>query len=278
MRPAAVRLQPPIWLPVAAGIVALAAAGGGFSDATLGVATAVVWLLLGGLLLGGRIGFGAINRRLAWLLGSFAFLAGWAALSLGWTSDSAAGFADLVRLLLYLGVILTAGLAARPGSGPSWFAGVALGGVLVALLALGSRLFGLGGDEQIALELGPAAERLSYPIGYWNGLGYLLAMTLPALLWLALGARSSVAALAAAGSTPVATCSWYGVKPLSSRSGKNSKPLAPAGERVNTIGVGSPTSVSATRVSRELGSGAIRKATRRVGVTDTLSSPSAGKK
>jgi O-antigen ligase len=198
-----VNLQRAIWLPVATGIVALALAGGGFSAATLGAATVVLWLLLGGLLIGGRIGLGALSPRLGLLLASLVALVVWTALSLGWAADAAAGYVDLVRLLLYLGVVLTVGLAARPGTGPSWLTGIAVGGVVVALLALGSRLLGFGGDEQIAIELRPAAERLSYPIGYWNGLGYLLAMTLPALLWLAVGGRRSIAGLALAGSIPL---------------------------------------------------------------------------
>ena len=99
--------------------------------------------------------------------------------------------------------MLLIGLAARAGTGPSWLTGVALGGTAVGIIALGSRLLGLGGDQDLALELNLAAERLSYPIGYWNGLGYLLAMTLPALAWLTLAARVPIARAAVAGSIPL---------------------------------------------------------------------------
>jgi hypothetical protein len=197
--------QPSISLPVAAGIVALALAEGGFSASVLGVATVATWLLIGGLLLGGSLGLGAVTRRLTVLIGLLAALAVWTALSLSWTADDGAGFIDLVRILLYTGLVLLVGLGARAGSAPSWLAGIALGGTVVATIALGSRLLGLGGDQDLALELNLAAERLSYPIGYWNGLGYLLAMTLPAVAWLTVAARTSIARAALAGSVPLVT-------------------------------------------------------------------------
>lgn len=197
-------LQPTIFIPVAATILALALADGGFSDESVGVATAAVWLLLGGLLVGGRLRADRLRGPLALAAGLLAGLAGWTALSIGWAGDSGAAFVDLVRALFYLGSFLLIGLAARAGSGPSWLAGIALGGSLVAVVAIGARLAGLGVDQALAVELPAAAERLSYPLGYWNALGYLMAMALTALAWVAANGRGSVDRAAAAASVPVA--------------------------------------------------------------------------
>lgn len=188
---------------MAAAIFTLALAGGGFGEVELGVAAAAVWLLIAGLGLGGRLSFGGMRAELGLALGLLALLAVWTAFSFGWASDDGAAFVDLARALLYLGAVALAGLSARPAAAPSWLAGLALGGVAIALLAVASRTLGFGGDDALAAELPRAAERLSYPLGYWNALGYLMAMTLPALAWLAAGDRDGVARLAVAGSIPV---------------------------------------------------------------------------
>ena len=99
--------------------------------------------------------------------------------------------------------LLLVGLLARPGSAPSWVAGLALGGTVIALIALTSRIFGFGGDTELARALPSAAERLSHPLGYWHALGYLMAMTVPPLAYLAAAGRSSLARVAVAASVPV---------------------------------------------------------------------------
>jgi hypothetical protein len=125
------------------------------------------------------------------------------ALSTGWASDDAAAFVGINRTLLYLGTVLLVGLAARRGSGPPCLAGIALGGLAVALVALGARLFGFGADTELATQLPLAAERISYPIGYWNGLGYLMAMTVTALAWFAGAGRPWQSAVATGATVPV---------------------------------------------------------------------------
>lgn len=178
-------------------------AEGGFTAVSLGLATIGVWALLAGLLVSRRLDFSSMTPRLWFVLGALAALAALQALSTGWASDDAAAFLDLTRTLLYLGVVALVGLAARPASAPSWLAGIALGGFAIASLALASRLFGFGGDSDLASQLPLAAERLSYPLGYWNGLGYLMAMTLPPLTLFAVAGRPRQSRLALAASIPV---------------------------------------------------------------------------
>lgn len=188
---------------VALALVALAVAGGGFGPVPLGVATFVLWLALGALALAPASPIDGLTPAVVAGALLLVLIAAWSALSLRWGTDDGAAFAELVRLLLYLGVFLVAGLAARRGSARSWLAGLALGGLVVALLALGSRVLGFGADQALAVELRPAAERLSFPLGYWNALGYLMASTLPALAALAVSGRARLSRAALAGSVPV---------------------------------------------------------------------------
>ncbi len=196
-------LQPTIMLPVAGALIALALADGGFSSQSVGVATAAIWLLLAGAVTGGWLRLGDLAGPLAAGAALLALIAAWTALSIGWAGDDGAAFADLVRALMYLGAFLLVGLSARRGSGPSWLAGIALGGSAVAVIAVLARLAGLGVDQALAVEIPAAAERLSFPLGYWNALGYLMAMTLVAQGWVAVNAPGQLGRFAAAASVPV---------------------------------------------------------------------------
>jgi O-antigen ligase len=198
-----VRAEPAVLIPLALAVFAVGFAGGGFGEVSLGVATVGVWAVLAGLLASGRLDFRGMTPFL-WLgVGALAVLAGFQALSIEWASDDGAAFADLTRTLLYLGIVGLVGLAAKPGSAPSWLAGLAVGGAAIALVAVASRTFGFGSDADLASELPLAAERLSYPLGYWNGLGYLMAMTLITLCWFAVAGRPRQSELALAATVPV---------------------------------------------------------------------------
>ena len=182
----------------------LAVFDGGYTPESIGVACVTVWVALAALLAAGRISFGNATRALTWTAGGIAAMAALIALSTGWASDDAAAFQELNRWLLYLGIVVGVALGARRGSFSSWLAGIAIGGVAIALLALASRLFGFGGDYDLAQQLPNAAERLSYPLGYWNGLGYLMAMIATALIWFAGSSpRDRIAGLSIAATIPV---------------------------------------------------------------------------
>lgn len=186
-------------------VTALALPGGGFGGVALGIAVATVWLALIVLLLAGRLPAGdpapALIAAAACLLALLALTA----LSTGWTSSDETAFEEAVRLAGYLGAFLLAGLLARRDRiGPA-LAGLAAAGVIVAAVALGSRLLGIGsGDAALVAELPSAAGRLSFPVGYWNALGALMALALPPLCWLAAQARSPrLSGLALAGFPPL---------------------------------------------------------------------------
>lgn len=177
-------------IAVATVIVALSMAGGGYSGLAVGSATVTVWLLVLGVLLTGR---GRPTARPAFATATLglAALLGFTALSLGWASDDGAGFADAVRLAGYLGTFLLVGLIVPRGGGARALEGIALGVVVVSVIALASRLAGLGdGDADLVALLPAAGGRLSYPVGYWNALGALMALAVPLLVWIGTEARS----------------------------------------------------------------------------------------
>lgn len=175
---------------LALALILLALPDGAYPGVALGAATTAVWVLLAVALLSGRLD--PIELRPGFLAasGCLAGLAAFTAISLSWTPDAGAGFDDAVRLAGYLGAFLLAGLAVRRGGAPTILTAIAIAGVGVSLIAIGSRLLGLGDDAALSATLPSASGRLSFPIGYWNALGAMMALVVPALVWLATAAAS----------------------------------------------------------------------------------------
>jgi hypothetical protein len=100
-----------------------------------------------------------------------------------WSHDAQAAVGEFDRILVYLGVVLlTIAVASRSGLDVVTD-GLALGISAVAGVSLLSRCV-----PELHLERGSAvfgavsANRLSYPLDYWNGLGALVAIAIPLLL------------------------------------------------------------------------------------------------
>ncbi len=171
----------------------------------MGLATAAAWVAVVGIAIFGRSAERFITRGFLLAAGFLLVIVVLSALSLGWTPDPGSGFTDVVRLAGYLAVFLLAGMLLGPGSGRSALTGIAVGLIAVGLIAIGSRLLGIGaGDSQLVEAFPSSSGRLSYPIGYWNALGAMVAMAVPLLVWLAAeirGRRGS--ALVLAGFVPV---------------------------------------------------------------------------
>ena len=134
-----------------------------------------------------------------------AALAAWTAISIGWASDNGGAFVEVVRVLGYLGVFVLVVIASPRASARAWLGGLALGLVIVAGLALLSRFEpSFGGDKELGTFLPAAAGRLSYPIGYWNGLAAVMAIAVVLLVWLGGQARAAWVRAAAVAADPVA--------------------------------------------------------------------------
>jgi hypothetical protein len=189
---------------VAVVYVALAVANGGYSaEVSAGATVAVWWAAVIAIALGGwprsRVPAAALGAGVC-----LAALAAWTAISMGWASDDGGAFKEVVRVLGYLGMFVLVVIASPRASARTWLRGVAIGLVIVAGLALLSRFEpSFGGSKELAAFLPSAAGRLSYPIGYWNGLAAAMAIAAVLLVWLGGQARAAAARAAAVAAIPL---------------------------------------------------------------------------
>ncbi|HEX5450566.1 MAG TPA: O-antigen ligase family protein [Gaiellaceae bacterium] len=195
---------------VAAGTFLLAFENGGYSlETTSAIAVAVWWVLLVLAVLGGvlRLHWPAAATRTTVLLAAFS---AWTLASVAWTHDAEAVYAQFARLALYVGLLVLVVLFARRELVGFWSDGVVVGIVAVAVLALASRFFPGAVGSNAGIPYIPALRsRLSYPIGYWNGLGILLGVGVPLVLAAALRARSRVAGSLLLAAVPLLCATIY---------------------------------------------------------------------
>ena len=134
------------------------------------------------------------------LLAAFAALA---LISAAWAPSVEAAIDEMNRVTLYLGVFLLAVVASSRANVTQWSDGVALGLVGVAIIALVSRMFPGSFPDPGFDEILPSARmRLSFPLGYWNGLAILVGLGVPLLLRAAVAARDAVSRGAAVAALP----------------------------------------------------------------------------
>lgn len=202
----ALRLEHAITAAVALGLAGLGLAEGGFAPTAYGATAIVVW---GAVLLG--LATGALPRgplpgagiAAGLMLGGFAALT---ALSIAWASDNGRAFEDVVRALAYVGTFVLVLVASRRGEAAPWLRGIAIGLAAVAVIALAARfeprLFGEP-DADLRRILPAAAGRLTYPIGYWNGLAASMATAAVLMAWLAATSASRVARSLAVAVMPI---------------------------------------------------------------------------
>jgi O-antigen ligase len=161
--------------PLAAA-TALAFRSGGYFITDWGLASMALLCLLAAVAIAVRDGWAGWAGLTA--LGAWAGLGAWQGLSALWNDEPAAATRTMDLTLLYAAAL---GLAIVGVQRTSWLRRITDGALLMAAVvgayALGTRLL----PDVIS---GDSVSRLSEPIGYWNGLGALLAFGLV----LALGA------------------------------------------------------------------------------------------
>jgi hypothetical protein len=246
-RPATTWAQPTIVGATAIVYLALSLSDGGYSHELIGGSTAAIWLAVGiGLAFGvwprsripasapghaARLGLGpgrGVSRVRVPLAGAWAMstrargasaiaagaclagFAAWTALSVAWASDDGRAFVEAVRVLSYLGLFVFIVVASPRGSARAWLTGLAVGLTVVAGLALVSRFEPSFGGHALTGETVTSAEgRLSYPIGYWNGLAACMALALVLLAWLGAQARTLPGRAAAVAAMPLPILTIY---------------------------------------------------------------------
>jgi hypothetical protein len=171
----------------AALLVWLALEDGGYGGVARHASGVIVWLALFGLLL--ARGTAALPRGpvlvVAGAIAAFAALTG---LSMLWSESVGRSFVELDRVLIYLGVFL---VVAALGSGSPRRRGqlleaLTLGMAVVVVLATLSRVEPALFPDQPLQTLAPAFRaRLAYPLGYWNAVGSLTAITLVLVIYAA---------------------------------------------------------------------------------------------
>lgn len=194
------------------GVVAwLGLNGGGFDPLEYQRFGLYIWLVI----LAGICLLAIPTRRLgaaAWTsVTLLAFFAVWTGLGFAWTDSPDKTGAELARVASYLGVFVLALFSRANGTARHLTSGVATAIVLVASVALLSKLHPTWFPEASTTgELLPSeARRLAYPIGYWNGLGALIAIGIPLLLNLAATAKSDLARIVSAAGIPVLVLALY---------------------------------------------------------------------
>jgi O-antigen ligase len=191
-----------LWVVIT--VVYLGVEGGGY-DTPIWASAGLVfgWAAL----LGGLLGLTQARRpdRAGWvMLGMLGALAIWSAAGMIWTLSGERTLAAVARDLTYLLVLAFSIGALRARQARYLLSGVGTGIVVIALLALASRLHPGWFTANATNALLPAVRsRLSYPLNYWNALAELIALGIPLILGLAVQARSTVARALSSGALPM---------------------------------------------------------------------------
>ena len=189
-------------------VVLLAVDHAGYGAATRGAAALLAWWALLVFVVAGvwpREPLPPAALLAGALLASFAVFTGASAL---WADSAEAAFVEFARVSLYLGVFGLV-IAARRGSAAVWIDGLGAGIAVVGLLAVLSRCLGFEQSADFRSLLPGTEARLSFPLGYWNGLGILLGIGVPLLMRAATDARSALARGAAVASLPALAVALY---------------------------------------------------------------------
>ena len=164
-------------------VFALAYDHGGYSIESRGSWAIATWWVLA---LGAVLGWWPSRERsragttVVVLLAGFALLT---LLSALWSTNDADAFSEFNRVSFYLGAFLLALQVAPRVPLHRLGDGLALGITGVVAVAMFSRIAPrVFSDRALAAALPATADRLSYPIGYWNGLAILAALAVPLLL------------------------------------------------------------------------------------------------
>ena len=146
-------------------VAGLASANGGYFPTSWSWSSLVLlWIAAIALLVRTDVRLRALEVA---ALAGFAGLTGWTLLSAAWSIEPSQSVLEAQRLLVYVAALLALLFVAGRASTGALLAGVIAGITLVCAYALATRLF----PERLGIFDPSAGNRLSAPVGYWNGLG-----------------------------------------------------------------------------------------------------------
>lgn len=200
----------------AAALVWLSWNNGGY-DATVRYAvTIAVWWTLGLGVLLGLLPRARLTQAGVIALELLAALCAWTFASVLWAPSAELALVEFNRAAFYLGLVALILTSVRIRDLGRVADGLAIGIAIVALIALASRLYPDPFPTRgIAEFLAGTVTRLSFPLGYWNGLAALMALGVPLLLrgavsWRSLPLRSLAVALLPTMALVIYLCSSRG--------------------------------------------------------------------
>jgi hypothetical protein len=195
---------------VAGCVFALSYANGGFDTSTKAYAGIAAWWLLG---IGAAIGLAGARARVDRLaltaLGLLAAFALWTLISMSWASDGGRAFAQFDQVSFYVAALAIAIVLGRLAPASAIVSGVALAVSAIACVALVSRFFPSTFGVEPSTIVPTVNVRLSFPLGYWNGLGIEVALAYPLLLSIMASRRSRLASALAALPLPILGAVMY---------------------------------------------------------------------
>ena len=200
-RPAGAR-----WLLVivAGGLFGLAYADGAYGLTARSILAITLWAAIVFAVALGLASQVQVSRLALTAGGLLAAFALWTLASMAWAPSPEQAFIGFDRASLYLALYLAALGTSRRRGLSWWLDGLRLGIVATAAIALASRLFPhVFPSGGIATFIPNAAARLSFPVGYWNGLAVLVAFGLPLSFQAALSGRTALARASALAAVPV---------------------------------------------------------------------------
>jgi O-antigen ligase len=200
-----------VGIAVAAAVFALSYANGGFAPTTRSYAAIAAWWLLGiGAAIGIATVWAGIGRLALVAVGLLSAFAIWILISVNWAADVERAFEQFNQVSLYVAIFVIAILLARLVSASVLIRSVALALSALAGVALVSRFFPSVFGTQPGLKALPTLiNRLSFPLGYWNGLGIEVALAYPLLFSIMASRRSRVASSLAAVPLPLIAAVMY---------------------------------------------------------------------
>jgi O-antigen ligase/polysaccharide polymerase Wzy-like membrane protein len=194
-----------VGIAVAAAVFALSYANGGFAPTTRSYAAIAAWWLLGiGAAIGIASAWAGVSRLALVAVGLLSAFAIWILISVNWAADVERAFEQFNQISLYVAIFVIATVISRIVPAYVLVGGVAAALSALAGVALVSRFFpSVFGTQPGLKELPPLVNRLSFPLGYWNGLGIEVALAYPLLLSIMVSRRSRVVSSLAAFPLPL---------------------------------------------------------------------------